>query len=153
MERRNYSNSTALESAAGSSQAVRIGRTVVVGGTTATDVVERIVGVGDPYVQTQQVLKNIEHTLHLAGASLKDVIRTRIYVLNLEDWKEVSKAHREVFGKIRPITTIVAVKGLLNPEMLVEIEAEAYVTREDAEELISTAPDVHPAWKPILPNN
>lgn len=127
MRRQRVSSGTDWESQVGYSRAVRAGDQVHVSGTTATDDGETIVGVGDPHEQTMQALRNVEHALTEADAQIGDVVRTRLYVTDIEHWEAVGDAHAEWFGTVRPATTMVEVSGLIDPELLVEVEATAVV--------------------------
>jgi enamine deaminase RidA (YjgF/YER057c/UK114 family) len=127
MPRKNYDSNTKWEPLIGYSRAVRVGDTICVSGTTATDESGDVVGPRDPYAQTAQAILNVEAALKELGGDITQVVRTRIYVVNIQDWPEVGRAHAEAFGDIRPASTMVEVRRLADPEMLIEIEADAVV--------------------------
>ncbi len=128
MSRTNYDSNTKWEPLIGYSRAVRVGDTIRVSGTTATDDTGDVVGTGDPYAQATQAIVNLKSALAELGAGLEHVVRTRIYVVNIADWPEVGRAHAEAFADIRPASTMLEVRRLVDPEMLVEIEADAVLS-------------------------
>lgn len=127
MQTKHFSSGTHWESTVGYSRAIKCGDSIYVSGTTAIDKEGKIVGIGDPYAQTIQIIKNIELALHAVNSSLSDIVRTRIYVTDINNWEKVGQAHAEYFNQIRPASTMVEVSRLINSEILVEMEADAIV--------------------------
>ena len=127
MKRENISSGSTWEPIIGYSRAVKVGQHVAVSGTTGTGADGKLVGPGDPEAQTLQALKNLEAALNRAGASMKHVVRTRMFVTQIDQWEKIARAHGQIFGEIRPATTLVEVKRLIDPDMLIEIEADAII--------------------------
>ncbi len=128
MKRVNYSSGAPWESIVGYSRAVRVGNTIHVAGTTATDENGEVIGIDDSYIQTMHILKTIQNAIENLGGRMEDVVRTRMFVVNIQDWEKIGRAHGEFFRDIRPAATMVEVKALISPELLVEIEAEAIIS-------------------------
>ena len=130
MKIQKYSGGAKWEEIVGYSRMIRAGNRIIVTGTTATDENSQVVGAGDAYCQTKYIFNKIADFLNMAGASLNDVVINRIYVTDISRWEEVARAHREIFGNVKPCTTMVEIKGLVHPDMLVEIETEAIISDE-----------------------